>query len=152
LRQHRGNLGGINPNGGNHRGSVFRKHVGYALINQIDDSTRNSESWGVGSSATKEIRDLEYPIEIEVSKYLKSMPFIWVEINDEPGPESLRGYIERNSIALLSNYRKKIIDQPSENWLGFFTKNSAIIDSGLWNVNHVREEYESNFLEVFRKL
>ena len=32
LSQHRGNLGGAAPGGGNHRGSIFRKHVGSALI------------------------------------------------------------------------------------------------------------------------
>ena len=32
LSQHRGHLAGRNPGGGNHRGSVFRRHVGAALI------------------------------------------------------------------------------------------------------------------------
>ena len=32
LRQHRGQLAGRNPGGGNHRASVFRRHVGAALI------------------------------------------------------------------------------------------------------------------------
>jgi len=32
LRQHRGNLAGYRPLGGNHRGSVFRRHIGAALI------------------------------------------------------------------------------------------------------------------------
>lgn len=148
LRQHRGNIKGKNPSGGNHRGSVFRKHVGNALINQTNYSQRFSENWGIGSSSSKEIRDLEYPIEKDVSKHIRSMPFIWIEINDPPGPESLRGYIERNSIALLSNYCKEKIDQPSSNWLGLYTNNSAIIGSGLWNVNHVSDEYEPSFLEI----
>ena len=29
------------------------------------------------------------------------MPFLWFAIDDAPGPKSLRGYVERNSIALL---------------------------------------------------
>lgn len=32
LRQHRGHLAGRDPGGGNHRASVFRRHVGAALI------------------------------------------------------------------------------------------------------------------------
>jgi hypothetical protein len=31
LRQHRGTLAGQNPGGGDHRGSIFRMHVGTAL-------------------------------------------------------------------------------------------------------------------------
>jgi hypothetical protein len=34
LRQHRGRVGGRNPGGGNHRASIFRGHVGTALIRQ----------------------------------------------------------------------------------------------------------------------
>ena len=30
----------------------------------------------------------------------------------------MRGYIERNAIALLSNYGKPAIDPPSPGWLG----------------------------------
>lgn len=152
LRQHKGYIDGKHPDGGNHRGSVFRKHIGHALINRANYSTRNSENWGIGSNSSNEIRSFEYPIEIEVSKYIRSMPFIWIEIDDPPGPGSLRGYIERNSIALLSNYRKDKIDQSSPEWLGLYSKNSAIINSGLWNVNHVNEKYDSNFLEVFKNL
>jgi hypothetical protein len=32
------------------------------------------------------------------------MRFLWIDIDDEPGPASIRGFIERNSIALLSNH------------------------------------------------
>ncbi len=32
LRQHRGHVGGRHPGGGNHRASVFRRHVGAAII------------------------------------------------------------------------------------------------------------------------
>jgi len=152
LRQHKGYVTGRHPLGGNHRGSIFRKHVGNAIINKNKIPLSQSENWGCGSSSSKEIRDREYPIEIEVSKYIRSLPFIWMEIYDPSGPESVRGYIERNSIGLLSNCMKYKIDQPGPNWLGFYTNNSAIISSGLWNVNHVSDEYDSSFLEVLRKL
>jgi hypothetical protein len=32
LRQHRGHLAGLHPGGSNHRASVFRRHVGAALV------------------------------------------------------------------------------------------------------------------------
>jgi hypothetical protein len=44
LRAHRGNRDGR----GNHRGSVFRRHVGEALLRR-DQATH--PSWGMGSSA-----------------------------------------------------------------------------------------------------
>jgi hypothetical protein len=34
------------------------------------------------------------------------MPFVWLSLGDEASSESRRGYIERNSIALLSNRNK----------------------------------------------
>jgi hypothetical protein len=53
------------------------------------------------------LRAAENALECEVSKVICAMPFLWLAINDEPGAESLRGYIERNSIALLSNFEKE---------------------------------------------
>lgn len=43
-------------------------------------------------------------MERRVSDYLRQLPFLWVDVPDEPGPESDRAYLERNAIALLSNY------------------------------------------------
>jgi len=42
------------------------------------------------------------------------MPFLWLAIEDTAGPDSLRCYIERNSLALLSNYEKPPIDPPPD--------------------------------------
>ena len=39
------------------------------------------------------------------------MSFLWLPIGDEPGPNSRRGYMERNAIALLSNYGKDPLDR-----------------------------------------
>jgi hypothetical protein len=46
------------------------------------------------------------------------MPFIWLSVDDEPGPASMRGKIERNAIVLLSNFNKPPLDPPSLHWLG----------------------------------
>jgi hypothetical protein len=101
---------------GNHRGSLFRLIVGTAL--NTDNTTPPCPTWGQGNSADKSVRAAEIVLEERVSHIIGRMPFVWLAIADEPGPASLRGYIERNAIALLSNYGKPAIDSPSPGWLG----------------------------------
>jgi hypothetical protein len=127
--------------------------VGTALIAKHDLSGKAVEMWGVGSSSpTSHSRQDEYPVECTVSQYIRSMPFLWVGIEDEPGPDSLRGYIERNAIAMLSDCNaSRPIDPPSENWLGQWATNEAIERSGLWNVEHVTERYDPGFLNQLEK-
>lgn len=106
LSQHRGQS---STGGGNHRGSIFRLLVGTALIR------RNGlafPTWGDGSSAAAEIRRGEVALETKVSAVIREMSLLWLAIEDEPGDQSLRGYIERNAIALLSNYGKPPLDPP----------------------------------------
>lgn len=154
LRQHRGTTSKKNPFGGNHRGSVFRKHIGFALINRGKDHSLYPK-WGVTRSTNSAIRKDERSLENEVSKYIRKMPFLWLEINDCPGPKSDRGYIERNAISLLSNWNKLgtsgVIDPPSSKWLGLHCKNEKVVKSGLWNSNHVNEEYDREFLKKVSK-
>jgi hypothetical protein len=154
LRQHRGTLSGSRPGGGNHRGSVFRLHVGTALINRDDWQDETAAHWGIDSSASSEIRDEEYPLEKAVSDYIRKMPFLWLDILDEPGPDSLRGFVEQNAIALLSNFGagNKSIDPPSKNWLGNWAASTAISNSGLWNVNHVSDKIHPDFIGIFGNL
>lgn len=153
LRQHRGKVSGRNPESGNHRGSVFREHVGTALIERDSWSENIAENWG-GSNAPQYIKDAEIPLEQAISEHIGSMPFIWLEINDEPGPASLRGYIERNSIALLSNYYRGSdpIDPPSKSWLGQWAKSEKVRNSGLWNSNHVDDSFDMKFLYTLESL
>ena len=146
LRQHKGRNRSI---GGNHRGSVFRKLLGTALIYR---DGHNYPTWGRGSKASKDIRMAETPLEGIVSEVIGAMPFLWLEIDDEPGPTSMRGYIERNSIALLSNYGKEHIDPPSNRWLGFFSGSDRIKSSGLWNRDHVNIQYDPTFLDEMGRL
>ena len=152
LRAHRGSVGGPRPGGGNHRGSIFRLHVGTALINRDDWPLTVTAKWGVGSNETRDVREREYPLEQAVSEYIRSMPFLWIGVEDEPGPESMRGYIERNAIALLSNYHAQDtpIDPPNGGWLGHWADREDVRRSGLWNVNHVAEEYDPGFLDALQ--
>jgi hypothetical protein len=45
----------------------------------------------------------------KVSEVIGKMSFLWLPIGDEPGPNSQRGYIERNVIALLSNANARAV-------------------------------------------
>lgn len=134
---------------GNHRGSIFRLLVGSAIMqrDQLDYPT-----WGSGSSAAREIRESEGPLETQVSHAISEMPFLWLGIEDAPGPDSLRGYIERNSIALLSNFGRHPIDPPSREWLGHHSNRERVRVSGLWNQNHVDEAYDPEFLGTLSRL
>jgi hypothetical protein len=85
--------------------------------------------------------------ERRVSQYIRDLPFLWIDVDDEPGPESDRAYIERNALALVSNYRKDSLDPRSDDWLGRDSPRSEISDSGLWNINHVGEQYDPAFLD-----
>lgn len=156
LSNHRGQANG----GGNHRGSIFRLLVGTALKARagIDDPV----SWGIGSEPGAAARRLgveraalvrdEATLEAEVSQLIGAMPFVWLAIDDPPGPESRRGYIERNAIALLSNSGRESLDGPSGTWLGRYCARERVRQSGLWNQNHTEDDHEPAFLGVLRDL
>lgn len=156
LSQHRGNLSG----GGNHRGSIFRLLIGQALL--ASGNHPSCPSWGVKGDKRKAceavgidrqtLDALELPIELAVSSYLAALPFLWLQIGDEPSQESLRGLIERHSIALLSNQARLPLDSPSEHWLGHFSNRIRVRESGLWSQQHVEETHDPEFLNVLEDL
>jgi hypothetical protein len=80
------------------------------------------------------------------------MPFLWLDIDDDPGPNSHRGFIERNSIALLSNFHRAPMDAPSPGWLGHFSDRPLVRGSGLWNQRHVEDHQDDGFLDAFEKM
>ena len=83
-----------------------------------------------------------------MSTYTRDQPFLWVNLDDEPSADSDRAYLEQNAIAVLSNYQKQSIDPRDNNWLGQYSQSREIRESGLWNVNHVDEQYDSRFLDL----
>ena len=115
-------------------------------------------SWGVKGDISKAAEVLrveraalaaaEAPVEAAVSAYLGRLPSLWLSIDDEPGPGSLRGLIERNVIALASGLLEPVIDPPSPSWLGLYSGRDKVRRSGLWNQRHVDEKYVPNFLDV----
>jgi hypothetical protein len=145
LIAHRGTFTGKYADGGNHRGSVFRLRVGEALIER-EQMHEKFPKWGTGSSAGSEIRKQELEHERRVSDYIRDLPFLWINVNDEPGPNSDRASLEQNIIALLSNYNRESIDPRDDDWLGSHSPSHEIRTSGLWNVNHIKENYDSSFL------
>jgi len=95
----------------------------------------------------KEIHLAEADHEHRVSAYIGAMSVLWLDVPDEPGPESARAYVERNAIALLSNNLSPL-DRPMGDWLGLHSPYGAIRRSGLWNLNHLQRPYESGYLDV----
>lgn len=148
LKQHQGYGGDAGVGVGNHRGSVFRHHVGLALI-RSGRRTDVTEAW-MTTSPTPEMRASELPLEQLVSEYLASMRVLWIEADDTPGPNSIRAYIEAHAIALLSE--AATAEPASSGWLGHHAADEAIRRSGLWNVKHVGRSFDPAFLDVFQRL
>lgn len=147
LSQHRGNMSGSHAGGGNHRGSIFRLHVGTALLNRDGYTDELRKLWLRLHVSPKE-RHPEYPLEKDVSDNIRAMPFLWVAV---PGPASKtsdRSVIESNSVGLLSNRGKAAIDPPSSGWLGHDADRAAVRGSGMWNVDFVDNDYSPGFLDV----
>ena len=100
-------------------------------------------------------------LEYDVSNYVRNMPFIWLKVDDESGPDSDRVYLERNSIALLSNYPRggvEPLDPSSDGWLGYHCTDTTLEQfdekvrkSGLWCRNHVKNHYEADFLHTLER-
>lgn len=142
LKAHRGHIRGGMPGGGNHRGSIFRHHVGSALLARDGWPVEVHTSWQ-DRKATRDARPAEYPLERAVSDHIGAMPLLWLEVPDR----LLRADIERNSIGLLS-CRQGGVDQPSPEWLGRYADIEKVRSSGLWNVNYVDHQYDDAFLAV----
>lgn len=152
LKQHYGTGSGSSnhPHGGAHRGSVYRKRVGEAIVEKHDlhdDYPDWDNRWSRIDRERSVVRDEEYLLERRVSAYVRDQPFLWVDLDDEPGPDSDRAFVERNAIALLSNFERPVIDPRADDWLGRHSRSRKIRDSGLWNVDHVDEAYDPAFLD-----
>ena len=84
-------------------------------------------------------------IELEVSRYIGVMPFLWLDVPDL----QMRERIETGAIGLLS-LRTGGTDPPSPNWLGLNARPVQIRTSGLWNVHHTSKPYDPGFLDLMR--
>ena len=145
LRQHRGALGGSHPGGGNHRGSIFRRHLGSALLTRRGEADLLA-AW-LAPKPSSEMRERERAVEVEVSRYIRAMPFLWLAVPTRDDNTSDRGFLERNTIALLTALAGAGEDA-SENWLGHHAVAPKVRASGLWNVNHVNDPFDHRALDL----
>lgn len=104
--------------------------------------------WGDGSSVGRDLRLEELEMERRVVDYFRELPFLWVDV-DEPDHESDWAHLERNAIALVSNFGEASIDPRSNRWFGNDSPSQKIRESGLWNVDHVDESYDPAFHDQF---
>ncbi len=82
-----------------------------------------------------------------MSRHIGMTPFVWLSVAGRAD----RAYLERNSIALLSCLTG-CPDTPSPGWLGRDAEPADIRESGLWNIDHVREQHDHAFLQVLFRL
>jgi len=142
LRTHKG----LEQGGGSHRSSVFRLHVGAALITRGNKRSKY-QYWGGPASSEPESRIREQELEAEVSRHIGSMEVLAIDVGDLPSPASDRAYIERNAIALLS-VTGAFVDPPTGTWLGLDSPSSVIRRTGLWNLQHSEANFDARFLDV----
>jgi hypothetical protein len=142
LRTHLGTRAGA----GNHRASVFRLHVGRAIIER-DHLQEAYPNWGKGQSAPKEITEREASLEAKVSEYIGNLRVLFVPVLDAAGTGSMRATIERQFIAMFTE-NLCAIEESSPTWLGRFSDKPSIRSSGLWNVRDVGSEYDLKFLAL----
>ena len=121
IRQH---YGQVNSLRGNKNSSVFRSHVGGALLNQSDPADPRIPEWQRhGGTSFLEIEEL-------VSKTLREC-FTFVCLSVPTQDERLT--LERGLIALIAQHP---LAAPSPSWLGRFATSPNIRRTGLWNVQH----------------
>lgn len=137
LRTHLGSGDGS----GSHRASVFRLHVGRAMLNAAA-ATDRLPSWGQGQDAPRDVRASETAHEKLVTAYLAELEVFLLDINDVSGTSSMRAFAETQLIALLTEGYIHI-DSASEHWLGSRSPSDVIRKSGLWNIRDVAKPYRA---------
>lgn len=129
---------------GNHRSSIFRLHVGRSILNAgVAPAT---ETWG-SSASDKEALLAEKGLEQLVSKYLSKLRVVLIDVPGLSDKANDRSYLEQNLIAVLSN-KCRPLDPPSYGWLGNSSDKREIRKSGLWNVNHVEQGFDPQYVDV----
>jgi Family of unknown function (DUF6884) len=138
---------GTSDSSGNHRSSVFRLHVGAALIQRSGNGKMKLPYWGYGQTASEQVRKSEQCLERQVSAFISQLTLVWIAVGDPAGPGSDRAYLERNAIGLLTSSTIPL-DYPTSHWLGKDSPRDAIRRSGLWNLDYIGCGYDRRFLDV----
>jgi hypothetical protein len=123
-----------------HDRSIFRKHIGRALLNKTGDPYLSV--WDLDfttpaeRAASRHLRDIskEVAIESEITRILReTFSFRFIEIAEEVQRMGGEG-LERALIGTLSSCP---LCGPSDTWLGNHSPNAKIRESGLWLVQHL---------------
>lgn len=141
LKNHKGTKDG----GGNHRSSIFRWHVGNAIIKK---GGLVCDTWEMRKNFDKDVRESERYIEQLVSAYIGQLGVVVLEVDDLPDATSNRAFIEKNAIALISSINSSI-SFSTVDWLGNYSSRNEIIDSCLWNVDYTDSGYDDTFIKTF---
>jgi hypothetical protein len=120
--------------------SIFRKHIGRALLNkardpylsvwEIDFTTRRTRD------AKRHLRDIskEVAIETQVTQILReNFSFKFIEIPEQTERMGNQG-LERALIGTLARCPEC---KPSDGWLGLYSPKSQIRETGLWLIHHL---------------
>ena len=112
----------------NSRTSVFRRHLGGAILRRDNPSDPRIDGWSSGTQPDfAEVEGL-------IGQLLRER-FTFCAISVANAAEGL--HLERGLIALLA---QNPLGSPSPEWLGRHAMSPGIRNSGLWNVQHLNAE------------
>jgi len=133
--------------GSNREGSVFRRHVGAALMARNGEAEQDIREWARGprSAGFRDERFEEYELRVTAQSHLGLYRVLKV---DEPRE---RLELEEKLVALFSHCAHCLA---SPDWLGRWAPRQEIRRSGLWNVRYVwsPNELKSTDLERLQQL
>lgn len=112
----------------NKDGSIFRKNIGRAMLNKSNDNYLDIWNKGTYDYENKKYvnKEKQLKIEEEVSKYIKNnIRFTVIRVDDD----KLRLRLEK---AIIATINKDDLFYSSENWLGNYSPEKKIKESGLW--------------------
>jgi hypothetical protein len=113
---------------GDKNSSVFRRHLGGAIIRRENPSDPRLQQWLEQDTPT--FADIEEKVSRELQEHFR---FRCVKVEDR----NERIELEERLIATLA---KCSTYHPSHNWLGLFAISEKIRESGMWNEQHVDSE------------
>jgi hypothetical protein len=124
-----------------HERSIFRKHIGRALLNEAEDPYLSVWEMDFTTRELRErnrhLRDIrkEVAIEREVTRMLReNFSFRFIEVADQVHRMGSEG-LERGLIGTLASCPHC---EPSAEWLGNYSPKPKICQSGLWLIQHLR--------------
>ncbi|MDR2544517.1 MAG: hypothetical protein LBD03_03060 [Methanobrevibacter sp.] len=123
--------------------SMFRKHIGRALLNKKNDPFLECWDKDLTSRKNKELYSdkidslKQKEVESKVTEYIRNN-FFFTAIPIDYLKE--RKYFKKRLIATVNSCREC---RPSSNWFGLFHPNKKIRKSGLWNVQYLKSSFLS---------